>query len=936
MKKKILRCALLSLMTISLTPLASCSHTSTSSVVTQGEKGDKGDKGDTGAKGDTGEKGDKGDTGTGIASAKIDENGDLIITYTDGKTVNAGKVDGYNQNVGYQIAKKFGYQYDYGTWVNQIISKELGLQYNVELSSDYKTFVYGWENTSVTLDEFNILLDSRLTDAEVNGHSFIYNDIKKAIEACKAGTEERKMNLYIAPGVYWVHDPASESTTEAYQITKDCANMSWIGLSDDRRNVVLAFNYGHDEGYAGSNPTCFNITGDNFSIENMTIGGYCNVDLEFPLNDSLNVEKRSTNVTQCQLGAYNSDKLFCENVSFVSRLNMNPFVSTKRAFYKDCHFESTDDAMNGSAKAVYLNCDFDFYASKPWYSSSGSTLLNCKFNLVHINTGETNTQYLAKAESRFNVIDCAFTDTTNTYQIGWSDVLSSTFRSYYSNVTYNNKKIDMGAGVNSDKSVDITGTELLKAYKLTTAKGKTIYNIYNLLKGTDSWDPLGQKALIESMHAEDIPTDMTLSATSATLETSKTGNDRITLDYSIKGLLATDYKAASSVTWSVDEKDQDVVTLQTNDDKTCTVIANNDTDESRKVLVTGKDKSGLVAVAEITILPSVLPLSKATNLSITQNADGTASVDYTISDLGTRSDLSRINWYICDDAQGSNPRHIATGRTDTPLKTIKLHEAYIGKYLMAEVESKHIRSEYQEKETCISSTAITQTGIDTSLSYDVDLSSFVTENNQTKEAGYWYVNNVDYGVGYKNGFLGYEGLFFNGNNSTTPAFSEIDYTPVAKAYKDMDVTLKVAPGKTAGQGFGSNNNFLEVRLKYDLETNSGYAVRIVRTSGDSTKVQLVEKKADNTVAILKESGDTSVYMTECTIHAWVKDNKFYTHIETTKEQPSTAVAKGYLDKVDLEADITNTSTKGGFGAYLESSTGDNTTYIGSIKMNWTI
>ncbi len=933
MKKKIIRCALLTLMTLSMTTnLSSCTNNRTSSQVTQGEKGDKGD---TGAKGDTGEKGDKGDTGTGIASVKIDENGNLIITYTDGKVVNAGKVDGYGQNIGYSIAKKFGYQYDYGTWVNQIVSKELGIQYNVELSSDYKTFVYGWDNKSVTLDEFNILLDSRLSDAEVQGHDFIYNNIRDAINACKAGTEEKKMNLYIAPGVYWAHDSQSESTTDAFQITKDCANMSWIGLSDDRRNVVLAFNYGHDEGYAGANPTCFDITGDNFSISNMTIGGYCNVDLEYPLNDSLNVEKRSTNVTQCQLGSYNSDKLYCDNVSFISRLNMNPFVSSKRAFYNNCHFESTDDSMNGSSQAVYLNCDFDFYASKPWYSSFGSTLLNCKFNLVHINTAESNYQYLSKAESRFNVIDCQFVDTTDSYQIGWSDVLSNTFRSYYSNVTYNSKKIDMGAGKNSDKSVDITGTELLKAYKLTTKKGKTIYNIYNLLKGTDSWDPLGQKTLIESMNAQDIPTDMTVSEKSATLETAKTGSDRITLDYSITGLLSTDYKANSSITWSVDGKYKDIVSLTKNEDQSCTVVATNDTDYTEKVLVTAKDKSGLVAVSELTVLPSVLPLSKASNLEISINGNGTASVDYTIADLGTRSDMSRINWYVCDDNTGTNPRHIATGRKDTPLKTIKLREAYIGKYLKAEVESKNIRSDYQEASSVFSTAAIKAEDVDLSLSYDVDLESFVTDNNLKDEEGYWYVNNAAYGTGNKNGFLGYEGLYFTGSKSTAPLFSEIDYTPVNKEYKNMDVTMKVAPGKTAGQGFGSNNNFLEVRIKYDHATNTGYGVRIVRTSGDSTKVQLVERTADGKVNVLAESGNTSVYLTECTIHVWTKDEKLYTHIETSKEQPSTAVDKGYLHEVDLESEITG-NTKGGFGAYLESSTGDNTTYIGSISMNWTI
>ena len=75
----------------------------------KGEKGDKGDKGDTGNAGTAGEKGDTGNTGTtgadgkngkdgkdgvGIAKAEINANGELVITYTDGRTANLGKVVG--------------------------------------------------------------------------------------------------------------------------------------------------------------------------------------------------------------------------------------------------------------------------------------------------------------------------------------------------------------------------------------------------------------------------------------------------------------------------------------------------------------------------------------------------------------------------------------------------------------------------------------------------------------------------------------------------------------------------------------------------------------------------------------------------------------------------------------------------------------------------
>lgn len=66
----------------------------------QGEKGDKGDKGDTGAAGSQGDKGDKGDTGAagpqgvGIKNAEINAAGELVITLTDDRVINCGKVTG--------------------------------------------------------------------------------------------------------------------------------------------------------------------------------------------------------------------------------------------------------------------------------------------------------------------------------------------------------------------------------------------------------------------------------------------------------------------------------------------------------------------------------------------------------------------------------------------------------------------------------------------------------------------------------------------------------------------------------------------------------------------------------------------------------------------------------------------------------------------------
>ncbi len=68
-----------------------------------GENGEKGDRGESGGKGDKGDKGDAGSNGAdgvGVKNAVVDENGNLIITLTDGTEYNLGNVTGVKGDKG--------------------------------------------------------------------------------------------------------------------------------------------------------------------------------------------------------------------------------------------------------------------------------------------------------------------------------------------------------------------------------------------------------------------------------------------------------------------------------------------------------------------------------------------------------------------------------------------------------------------------------------------------------------------------------------------------------------------------------------------------------------------------------------------------------------------------------------------------------------------
>lgn len=61
-------------------------------------------------------------------------------------------------------------------------------------------------------------------------------------------------------------------------------------VNQNPENVVLASSRGQTQGAVG-NFTMFDFWGDGLSVKNLTMGNYCNVDLEFPLKKELGRKK---------------------------------------------------------------------------------------------------------------------------------------------------------------------------------------------------------------------------------------------------------------------------------------------------------------------------------------------------------------------------------------------------------------------------------------------------------------------------------------------------------------------------------------------------------------------------------------------------------------------------------------------------------------------
>lgn len=810
-----------------------------------------------------------------------------------------------------------------------------------------------YQGETIQLSETAIYVDGSLSDELAAQYPYVYNDITKALsaDALKNGTADNPMTVYVAPYVYWIDDPAATDTvqkTEGYSVPYGMVvNSDYLtikGLTGNPDNVVLAGNRGQSHASNGNYTMFrFNCSGA-LTVKNITIGNYCSVDLDYPLMSELNQAKRTDTITQAQLADVSGDKMFADNCNFISRLNLDPINGASRSLYNNCHFESTDDALN--ANAVYVGCDFDFYGNRPLYSSygTGSTFLGCTFNCKILNVEAEPTQFFTKEGGTITAVDCVYNSNLSVpISIGWTKTPSTSLKCYQSNIIHNGQSITIG-GEGAKETVDITGKSVLDAYKIVSG-GKTYYNTYNLLKGSDDWDPLGVKDVIKAAGQDTVATQLSITSDVTEIES---GKETASIGGTVNYFYGTN-DTTQKITYSVSDEDKAYVKLTDNGDGTCKVEGTNNDDAAKKVIINASTESGLEAAVGITVKPSKLDAPEYIKTPvITNDGQGSLKVDYSL-DLGSREDMSAISWYRCTDAEGSNKVLVAVTRNDSPEYTYKLTAGDVGYYIMAKVESKNIRSDYGTPVNTVYDKAIGVKDV-RSKNLSTDFSNFPNIKQSEIKAGFWTVDynrpadtesfgswqGADTEEPWKYGTTG-NGCVGAGLYEGTQG-SRIMYTPVEGTYGDMSLELVVDPAKTAGQGFGSAGQYMDVLLKFDTSTLTGYGLRIVRTKASSNAVTFVLVKYDNgTVTEISDEVIASCYATGCTISLKVEGNKLTAHVETPTEQLADQAAKGYPHVVDLTADIEVNS----FGGVAIQHTGtvgsggwQNTTMLHNLNVTW--
>lgn len=807
---------------------------------------------------------------------------------------------------------------------------------------------------TITLSEKSIFLDGNLTDEEADAVPFVYNTLQKAVAAITDGTPEAPMNVYVAPYVYWADDPdtpevaVGKNGREPFGMVISCSNLHITGLTDDARKVVLASQRGQTQGAVG-NFTMFDFHGDGLQVSNLTMGNFCNVDLDYPLMPELSRRRRNDAITQAHVAYTDGDRVVARNVRFISRLNMNPLSGARRILFDRCHMECTDDALTGNG--VYLKCSIALYGQKPFYTTHrcGAVFLGCRFEVF----GGSRSMVFCKAPGALALIGCRYTAGEDV-QVGWTNYPTPWLRCYQADFRLNGNAYVVGTQ-RKENTVCIDSLRLIDAFCVPAAQQHAcddamaahaaadtvngqpiIYNVYNLLRGSDGWDPLCQKRLLaERHHDKPMPTAMLMNLRSVHMVT---GREPLILK--ARTAMHGGFEAVQTLKyWRVQPGYEGYVSLSAATGDSVTVEAANNTDEAATFFVEAYDESGLRGAVELTVKPSELPAPRLLKRPKLKIENDVATVDYELN-LDGRPDRSLITWYRCVD-NGAAAVTVAVSRGGIPERSYRLTAADRGHEIYATVAPCHNRS--------VSGTAqatgkkrIAKARIEPAdCSFSTDFRNFPTANQTLILPGLWtldghkpadteafdwkYDENKDmwvYGKGY-NGAVGY-GLL------QAQRGARLMYTPVCTETGDMQLVLEVDPTKTAGQGFGSaTGQYMDVCLKFDTRTLTGYGLRIVRTVKHAKAVDfLLVKYHNGRVEPLTEPVTAICYRTGCTISLAVRDTTLTAAVETSTPLPDDSPL---ARRVDLSATV-EPGTCGGIAIQHTGTCGEGTTMLHALKV----
>ncbi len=805
---------------------------------------------------------------------------------------------------------KYNLKYSYRLWISIILMISISLCGYCQNEIVYFGFNLPITENTVILDKEGLLNCSKS-----------FSDPEKAFEMInKIGTNAI---LLVAPSVYWLDDPddptvKTDSDGIPYAIRLKCDTLSIIGLSTNPEDIVFAVNRGQTQGAVG-NFTMFNFSGKCLETKNITFGNYCNVDLEYHRNPLLNRKKRKDAIVQAQIGICDgTDRLFAQNCRFISRLNLCPFVGARRSLYDNCYFECTDDALSGSA--VYLDCRFTFFSSKPFYSTAetGAVFLNCDITCLG-----SGVQYFTKVPGSVTAIDTRFY-CENPIEIRWtrdpSDIIC-----HQENITLNgmhyvidSERVQLGPQFDQNN---------LRNAFVVDYDGKKVYNLPNLLNGNDAWDPKDLNRTIAKIESE-------------------TGKKLLGLPVHLKLSYDAPVPLCNGDTVTVKAAPLLWGSYPTGDIFTLNRIAENKLPQEKPMIIPVTSPDGLKEKLTLSIAPNLKNAPKFKRKpSIKFNETSMQfQVDYALSGKG--EDESSIMWgrvvnydekpdlLILKDSKAPLGNYYSAKAGDFGYDLVaivipKYKDSHLGTWEKSEFITINDPSQIASISESNLSTDFSDVfiqrrkpGIPGVWSFDVfkPADTAHVDWQATEGAGWFYGNGFDASIG--------KGIIQNERGA------RMSYVPARDVCKNMNVELTAMPAKSGGQGFGSaTSQYMDICLKFDPINLNGYALRIERTPDHDRAVSFsLIKYEDGKTSRISDEIISNCFRSPCNISVTIEDGILQASAFTDALDASKCCDQ-VMERVNLSIPVEDSSLTG-FCIQHTGSTGPSSTLLRDINIKW--
>ena len=701
------------------------------------------------------------------------------------------------------------------------------------------------------LDETHLLLNAYATPAELES-PYVAATLQTLGELSanrRTLTLPAGTTVYIAPGVYWTDEtyrqgfPFDDSgfviAPPNVGLTILGDNLTFIGLSGNADDVRICGNRGEGGarglGAGGSWYTLAVPTG--FHAENITIANYAQEDLVYPRDPSQNISKRIDSKNHAEVlttSARGVDRMYFRNVRFVGYLNMMAGFSPRRAYFKDCFFQCTDDSIFGGQVNVYENCTFHHFGNHPTWSGAAAGGINALLGCRLVGMPQMSHPFLsfaknaspgngAQASAIYAVIDCDFSGRIQSVE--WENRVREDARYAVHGNTLNGRPVVISAEA-PQLSVEYDG-EALKAFKVGDE-----YNVYNLLKGDDGWDPKGQWRPEWAPYAN-LPYRFLVGYSGKELDSAVRGEgNSVVLTAAPVPVSSVDLR---QVRW---EYDADLLEARPDPAAgTLTVNAKpNHSGAIAQTLVSCVLPNGVRAGVTLRIRPVPVAAPVLTKPAI-RIRDGRAALSYRL-DRPEYRDVSRIEWYRESGPGRTDGVHVGTSRNDAaglfvddPFKDYPLTRYDVGCWLRAVITPKYAFSpDAPQTITVWTPRAVRAKDVRTQVLETDFKNVHIATEPRAATRGRWFFDNETgtpdpwlWGTG-SNGSDGRWGLCNNARQPEPPlmVFAQ------EGAYGDMSLTVDYSSSKVEGQGFGGSGCYMDVMVKYDPVSRSGYGVRIER------------------------------------------------------------------------------------------------------------